>query len=89
MYVDSHSVHFSCEEVFQLLHDHDLKLWEQVVDLLADTAEELYSLTPVLGGKRGDSVIENGIEFDQAGVFWSNKDLLPPTKWEEVVGQTD
>ena len=87
MYVDSHSVHFSCEEVFQLLHDHDLKLWEQVVDLLAITADELYSLTPVLGGKRGDSVIVDGIEFDQAGVFWSNKDLRPPTNWDEVVGQ--
>ena len=87
MYVDSHSVHFSCEEVFQLLHDHDLKLWEQVVDLLAITADELYSLTPVLGGKRGDSVTGDGIEFDQVGVFWSNKDLLPPTKYEEVVGQ--
>ena len=57
------------------------------MDLLAITAAELYSLTPVLGGKRGDSVIGDGIEFDQAGVFWSNKDLLPPTKWDEVVGQ--
>ena len=57
------------------------------MDLLAITADELYSLTPVLGGKRGDSVIVDGIEFDQAGVFWSNKDLLPPTKWDEVVGQ--
>ena len=73
MYVDSHSVHFSCEEVFQLLHDHDLKLWEQVVDLLADTADELYSLTPVVGGKRGGSVIGNGTMFDEAGVFWSNE----------------
>ena len=87
MYVDSHSVHFSCEEVFQLLHDHDLKLWEQVVELVSNTADELYSLTPVVGGKRGDSVIGDGIEFDQAGVFWSNEDLLPPTKWEELVGQ--
>lgn len=87
MYVDSHSVHFSCKEVFQLIHDQDEKLWEQVLDLVSNTADELYSLTPVVGGKRGDSVIGNGIEFDQAGVFWSNKDLLPPTKWEEVVGQ--
>ena len=66
----------------------NLKLWQQVVDLLADTADDIYSLTPVYGGKRGESVIGNGIEFDQAGVFWSNKDLLSPTKWEEVVGQT-
>ena len=87
MRVDPHTIHFSSEEIFQVLHDQDLKLWEQVVDLLADTADELYSLTPVVGGKRGDSVIGDGIEFDQAGVFWSNKDLLPPTKWEEVVGQ--
>lgn len=87
MRVDPHTIHFSSEEIFQVLHDQDLKLWEQVVDLLADTADELYSLTPVYGGKRGESVIGNGIEFDEAGVFWSNKDLLPPTKWEEVFGQ--
>ena len=87
MRINSHSVHFTTVEAFQLLHDKNLYLWEQVIDLLADTADELYSLTPVLGGKRGDSVVENGIDFDQAGVFWSNEGLFPPTKWEEVVGQ--
>ena len=87
MYVNAHTIHFTSEDIFQILHDQDEKLWQQVQDLLANTADELYLLTPVLGGKRGKSVIENGIEFDQAGVFWSNKDYFPPTEWEEVVGQ--
>ena len=87
MKINAHSVHFTTEEVFQLLHDQDLKLWEHVIDLLADTAQELYSKTSVLGGKRGEFVIDDGIDFDQAGVYWSNENLLPPTKWEEVFGQ--
>lgn len=73
MHVNTYSVHFSCQEVFQLLHDHDEQLWEQVLDLLKTTADELYSLTPVVGGKRGSSVIGNGNMFDDAGVFWSNE----------------
>ena len=73
MYVNSYSVHFSSQEVFQLLHDHDEQLCEQVLDLLRTTADELYSLTPVGGGKRGGSVIGNGTMFDEAGVFWSNE----------------
>ena len=87
MKINSHSVHFSCGEAFQIIHDRNLYLWEQVVDLLADTADEIYSLAPVEGGKRDDSVTGNGIEFDESGMFWSNEDLLPPTKWDEIVGQ--
>lgn len=86
MYINAHSLHLTCEEIFQILHDQDLRLWEQVLDLLSNTAEELYTLTPVVGGKRRDSVIENGIQFDQAGVFWSNEDCLYPAKWEKIVG---
>ena len=84
MYVDSHSVHFSCEEVFQLLHDQDLKLREQVMDLLSTSADELYLLTPIVSGKSADSVVGDGIKFDQAGVFWTNKDFLRPAKWDEI-----
>ena len=46
MRIDYQSVHFTTEEAFQLLHNQDLKLWMQVIDLLADAADDLYSLTP-------------------------------------------
>ena len=83
MRIDYHSVHFTTEEAFQLLHNQDLKLWEQVIDLLADAADDLYSRTP--GAKLHDSVIENGIEFDEEGMYWSNEDIRL-AKLEEVVG---
>ncbi len=86
MFIDSHSVHFSCGEAFQILHDRNLKLWEQGVDLLADVAEEVYSETPI-DGKEGDWVTGNGIELESCGVFWSNKDVHPSQKWEEEGGQ--
>ena len=86
MHINSHSVHFTTEEAFQLLHDQDLRLWEQVIDLLADTADELYSRTPV-DSREGDWVTGDGIEFDGEGVFWSNKDLPPSSKWEEIAGE--
>ena len=87
MLINSHSVHFSCEEVFQLIYDHDPKLSEQVDDLLCAVAEQLYLLTPLPGGKYGDSILGDGMQFHAGGVFWSNKDLTPFTKWEEILEQ--
>lgn len=76
MKITSNSIHFTCEEVFQLLHDQDQVLWEKVRDLVSYTADELYSLSPVIGGKRSESVVSDGMNFDSQGVFWTNKDSV-------------
>ena len=82
MRINAHSIYFSYEEAFQILHDRNLYLWEQVLDLLSDAAEESYELTPV-EEREGDFVTGNGVEFGETELFWSNQDLDPCDKWEE------
>ena len=78
MNVDLHSVHFSCEHAFQIIHNKDEKLWEQVIDLLSDSAHDslvsFYSHYPECLSEKIDSVMDDGIKFDSNGMYWSIAD---------------
>ena len=87
MLIISHSIHFSYEEIFQLLDGQDPKLSGQVENLLFTVADQVYSPTTLPGRKHGDSILKNGMQFHATGVFWSKKELTRSTKWEEIVEQ--
>ena len=70
MNITSSSISMSAEEAFDLLHARDQRLWQQVVDALADLSQEHFEASNQ--GAEGDKAIylESGILFEGANIVF-------------------
>ena len=74
MKIDNTSVSMDAEEAFDLLHEKNKYLWEQVIDALGEIAQDLFSASNNLGGDTADAQLESGILFEDGKIAFK-KDL--------------